>query len=551
MLFTLSLIAFTSTEVSDPDTWQHLASGRYIMQFHAFPAPDPFSFTTEKVAPTYPGEEKTRLFNITHERVAQILMYLVYANAGFAGLVLLRSALLVAFCGIIGMTAYQRTHSFYRGLAAAVLAATLIYDFRTDRPYLFTFVFLAATIAILEYRRWLWVLPAMFFLWANTHGGFIVGWVVLGLYCAEALFLRWRGKARPDEVRLWLIALASVLISGLNPTGFQVIPVMIAYRRSTLQTTLWEWQHPALWPPAPFSILLVFAAVLLVRARRQSRPVDWMLLLVFGAAAFTALRNIILAGVVAPLLIASYFPWKRRISVAVEYLIALLILAGTGVLILRGHSFQFHSADWKYPARAADFMLAHHITAPMFNTYEFGAYLIWRLWPQERVFIDGRAQSEKVYLDYQRIVYGVMRGPIQTDSVYQALRPQVIDGKSAEELLQEYGVDVILMDGFEYTSGSPYLLVAALLEPQKTEWSLVYQDAQALIYMRHPPAGVTPLNPMEALASMEAQCQEHLRHDSATPRCAAGLSDMFARIGDQARARRWRLIAAEYDSGQE
>ena len=56
------LIAWTSTEVNDPDTWQHLASGRYIVQRHTFPWPDPFSFTTTMVAPAYPGEEATREF---------------------------------------------------------------------------------------------------------------------------------------------------------------------------------------------------------------------------------------------------------------------------------------------------------------------------------------------------------------------------------------------------------------------------------------------------------------------------------------------------------
>ena len=48
-------------------------------------------------------------------------------------------------------------------------------------------------------------------------------------------------------------------------------------------------------------------------------------------------------------------------------------------------------AGWRYPDGAARFLLANHIGGPMFNTYEYGGYLMWRLWPQERVFIDGRA----------------------------------------------------------------------------------------------------------------------------------------------------------------
>src|SRR5690242_19725078 len=83
----LLLVVFTSTEVSDPDAWQHLVSGRYLIERQAFPTPDPFSFTTAMVKPAYPGEDVTRDFNIKHELLAQILLYLAYAGGGFAGLV--------------------------------------------------------------------------------------------------------------------------------------------------------------------------------------------------------------------------------------------------------------------------------------------------------------------------------------------------------------------------------------------------------------------------------------------------------------------------------
>src|SRR5579862_6491630 len=223
----LLLAAFASTEVADPDTWQHLASGRFIVEHRRFPFPDPFSFTTAMVKPAYAGEEATREFNIKHELVAQILLYLSYAAGGFAGLILFRCALLAVCCALVGLAAWHRTHAFYGALVAAVLTGMVAVHFRADRPYLFTFVYLAATIAILEYRRF-WILPPLFLLWANTHGGFVMGWVVLGAYCAESLFLRWRGKTPADWRRLCMIAAISILVCGLNPTGFNVIPVMLA-----------------------------------------------------------------------------------------------------------------------------------------------------------------------------------------------------------------------------------------------------------------------------------------------------------------------------------
>ncbi len=542
----LLLTAFTSTEVVDPDTWQHLASGRYLVEHHRFPYPDPFSFTTAMVKPAYAGEEATREFNIKHELVAQVLLYLSYAGGGFAGLILLRCALLAACCALIGIAAWRRTHRFYAALIAGGLTSLVAVHFRGDRPYLFTFVFLAATIAILEQRRWLWTLPPLFLLWANTHGGFVMGWVVLGAYCAEALWLRWRGKAPSDARQLWIVAAISILICGLNPTGFQVIPVMLAYRTSVMQTTLWEWQRPPLWPPSGFSILLAGAAVAMILDRRRVRPADWLLFLAFGAASFMALRNAILAGIVAPLLIVTYLPLNLRLRPAWEYALAIALLAATAVPVLRGDAFQFRAAVWKYPARAADFVQAHHLAAPMFNTWEFGAYLIWRLWPLQHVFIDGRAQSETVYMDYQRIVYGLKAAAEPVSDAYQGLRPRTIDGKSSEELLDRYGIGMILMDGFEFTTGSPYLLLAALADPAQTRWKLVYRDGQAVIFLRDPPADLPQLNSAEAIDAMEAQCQEHLLHEPQTPRCTAGMADVFTRMGDRARAQHWETLAAEY-----
>jgi hypothetical protein len=547
----LALFALFSSEVGDPDTWQHLASGRYILQHHAFPSPDPYSFTTAMAKPAYSDEESTRTFNIQHELLAQIFLYLSYAAAGFAGLVILRCTLLSSFCVILGLAAWHRTHSFFKSLAAGCMAATVAYQFRADRPYLFTFVFLAAIIAILEYRRRLWLLPPLFFLWANTHGGFVLGWSVLAVFCAEALLLRWRSKPLDDERRLWLVAISCFLISGLNATGFHVIPVMLSYQKSVMQTTLWEWQRPALWPPPLFAIMLGVAAIVMLWARRDVRPADWLLLLVFGAASLSAIRNAILAATVAPLLIVTYLPIRRRLPLAMEYLTALGALALAVTPVIQGRAFQFQSADWKYPARAADFLLAHHISARMFNTWEFGAYLIWRLWPQERVFIDGRAQSETVYLDYQAIVYNLKAAEEPINGPYQALRPRVITGKTAEELLQQYGIEMILMDGFEFTTGSTYYLAAALADPNQTQWKLVYWDAQAMIFILHPPEDVPVLNPREVLDAMDAQCREHLRHEPNTAGCASALVDLFGRLGHRPKEKIWTKIAGEFNAAND
>jgi hypothetical protein len=333
-----------------------------------------------------------------------------------------------------------------------------------------------------------------------------------------------------DERRLWTVSAASILASGLNPNGFRAATILSTYGNSAMQMSLWEWQQTALWPPEMFGVPLCAGAAALLWARSKARVFDWLLFLAFAAAGIDMVRNVMLMGLIAPIVIASYIPWKRTVPVLAEFLVAVLVLAGAGAQMARGSAFQLRAAEWRYSAGTADFLLSHNVSGRMFNTYDYGGYLIWRLWPHERVFIDGRALNESVFLDYRRM----------------ANNAEAIGGKSADELLNQYGVQVIVMGGFEFTSGEVYLLPAALSDPSQKEWKLVYQDAAAVVFMRHPPPGVEPLNSLDALISMESQCAEHIQHLPEQSRCARGLGDLFARIGDTARARRWMAYYLEH-----
>src|ERR1035437_9169083 len=524
-LFAILLMACFSTEVADSDTFWHLETGKYLVEHHQFPLPDPFSFTTYLGTPR-PGEETVRAFNVTHEWLAQILMYLTYAAGGFGGLVLLRALLMTAFCGLVGLWTYRRCAGFYRALGAASVTGFIASYFASDRPYQITYVLIAATILILESRRWMWLLPPMFLFWANCHGGFFMGFVVLGTYCAESLWQHWRGRPDAGERRLWGVTAACVPAAFLNPNGFLTVWVLAAYRQSSLQNTLYEWQKPPLWPPTFLNLLLLGAVAVLVWQRRRTRLVDWLLLGLFGAAYLSAVRNSNLVGLVAPALIASYLPWKRILPPWTEWAAALLLMSALAVPFARGRAFQLRYAEWKYPAGAADFLLAHHIAQPMFHSFEKGGYLVWRCWPEERSFIDGRGLNETAFADYQRIVKYLPGTP---------------------ELLDRYGIQVVVMNAFEASSGSPYVLPLALADPAEKEWKIVLADAGAAVFMHHPPPGVQPLPPARIFASMEEQCQAILDHDPARPRCARSLANVFRNTRDAGRARRRRWMGLYLD----
>jgi hypothetical protein len=112
-------------------------------------------------------------------------------------------------------------------------------------------------------------------------------------------------------------------------------------------------------------------------------------------------------------------------------------------------------------------------------------------------------------------------------------------GSDPRQLLDKYGIETIVLDGFEYTSGEPFRLVPVLGLSTPVVWHLVYWDDTATIFMRHPPPDVQPLQNAYALNGIEAQCESYVAHDPYHPRCARGLGALYLQLGDNARARKW------------
>jgi hypothetical protein len=515
------LLGLFSGEIFDPDFWWHLKTGKYIVQHHRLPVPDPFSYTTAGAQPAYPGEEQTRHFNLTHEWLAETAMYLVYALAGFPGVVFARALLLTAACFLSGAIAARRTNSAWWGLAAALSAGSVAAAFATDRPTLVSFLFTMVFIALMEWRRSIWVLPLLALVWANCHGGFFLGWLVCGAYCAEALIRR-----APDWRRLLIVSGAVFLVSGLNPNGFGIIPTIFRYRQSAMTSLNLEWLPPKLWAdPYGFHLLLYACLPILAIAIKRVRPADWMLMAFFTYAALTAFRNEIYVGLFAPIVIAAYFPWKRSLAAPVRAAGLAVLMVAVGAAAARGPFFQFRAGEWRYPAGAVDFLRSHHITARLFNTYEKGGYLIWK---GESVFVDGRSLSESVYQDYRTILLSEPRTPARS------------------ELLDRYGIGVIVMDSYGYQTGNLYPLALAMAYPDMADWKLVYEDPQSMVFLRNPPPDLPVLPPQRIADHLESECRLLIEHDPRYPGCARRLG-FLVRLTNPARARRMFALYLEHD----
>jgi hypothetical protein len=512
-LSALFLLGLFSTEFADTDAWWHLKTGEYIVHRHGLPYPDPFAYTTSMAKPSYAGEAATQRFNLTHEWLAQAMMYLVEAAGGLGAVVLWKALLLALACALTGHITRLRTGSMLWGIAAMLAASSVVVTFAHDRPSILSYLFSIAFIAIFEDRRRLWLLPPLALIWANCHGGFFLGWLICGAYCADALLRR-----ASDWKHVLALSAAAVMISGLNPNGFRVVTTLASYRQSPMTATLMEWSRPGLWgEPYAFFLLLYATAAVLAISWRRVRISDWLLFFAFAAASLAAFRNLPLMGLFAPILIATYFPWKRALPPLAQYAAAAAVAAALAWGIATGAFYQLRAAEWRFPAGSATFLRDHSIAGHLFNTYEDGGYLIWRGLP---VFIDGRSLSENVFQDY-RLIMGTPPGDARRDAT-----------------LARYGVDAIALNAFEYNSGIVYPLALAMAEPAESDWKLVYDDPAAMIFLRNPPPGVPALDKSRIFDHLEAECSLHVTRDPEFSLCARSLGDLFLRMGDRVRARR-------------
>ena len=393
--------------VDDLDVWWLLRSGAYIVQTGTFPTTDPFS------GPAFGAPW------VNHAWGFEVGLYGVYRLAGTTGLILLQALFAVAtFAVLYGLLRREGTA---RGWTLLVIAAGALATrgFWAPRPQLVTYLGLAAFWVILRddrdgraHRlRWLPVLTAV---WANLHGGFMVGPALVGLcLVGEVIDRVLPGPAPSSGGRSpWRLAaaLGGCLLATLA-TPFHYHAVLFPFQvlgDRLAQAFIVEWASPPFQYGAVRLVegLLLLTLALMVVTPRRGRATDVVVLVAFLHFGLQALRNIpLLVVVLLPLLargltdaLAGWWPElagrsgvsPRRFGVVASALaLAFAVWWNLPSRGVRDVLPRFGVAEI-FPAGAADFVSRTRPPGPLFNDYGWGGYLIWRLYPEYRVSIDGR-----------------------------------------------------------------------------------------------------------------------------------------------------------------
>jgi hypothetical protein len=468
LLTFMAIFAMAVRAVVDTDLYWHLAAGRYIVETRTVPTTDPFSSTM-------PGRPWVDIYWL-----AQAAWYVIYQAAGLAGL-----ALLVALFVTLALFFVWKQLAgpiFFRALIV-LFAAVVSGPVWTARPHLITYLLTAVVAYLLFLYKWkqidrLWVVPLLFIVWVNTHGGYIAGFMLLGtfivgeaisnlLHVTDHEVVSWRRLRK-----VLLISVISGVVLMINPHTINAILLPLkTVGLQTLQASIDEWASPNFHQvfQQPFVWMLLLTLVIIGWSGRRLDVTDAITLAVFAYISFLARRNIgLFALVCAPILsrhaaaLWEKSRWGQRQLSRGQPIMNWLILIVVGaaaivkIAIPLSPAVQQPALQAALPIGAADWIAQQRPGGTMFNGYNLGGYLLWRLWPDYPIYVDGRTD-------------------LYDDAFLREYESIITTAPGFENAFQQRAIGFIVIE-----QDTPLAVWLA----RSDRWQLAYEDDQTVIYTR-------------------------------------------------------------------
>jgi hypothetical protein len=494
-LAVLCTLIFTSLSVrllGDAGIGWHIRTGQLILATHEIPRTDPFS-STMAGKPWFAWEW---LYDVIVGGLnsAMRLNGVVWFNA-----VVIAAVFAGAFIWLM-----KRGANVLVAVVLVLLAISASMIHFLARPHVLSWLFTLAWFAVLDVseraaftghsrrNRALWMLPPLMLVWVNLHGGWVVGFVLLGIYWFGTCWTWWRTKPGMIEDTLLRIAAArrvwqllwvgilSAAASLVNPYGLKLHRHVFAYLSDRfLMNHIQEFQSPDFhgWAQRCFLALILISVLALAVCGRKLRSSELLVVLFSVYSGLYAARNIPIASVLL-VMITSPILCSRpssgffgRISVLQSALrghiwpvIATVFTFAVALHAGRLGSAQVMNAHFdpsRMPVAAVDYIEQRNLQGPVLSTDFWGGYLIYRLYPREEVVVDDRHDlyGETFFKSYLNMYRGQ-------------------DGW--QEFLRERRAVCLL---FPHDAAITNLLL------EDADWNAVYKDEVAVIFVSGSSAG--------------------------------------------------------------
>ncbi|MSU55877.1 MAG: hypothetical protein EXS51_01005 [Candidatus Taylorbacteria bacterium] len=467
------------------DLGRHLKNGEMLLQDTTVLQENFYSYTN----PNFHA--------INHHWGSGFLTYVVFALFGFTGVHLF--FILLSFLALFMFLKVARLYAPWGVVGLAALPAIFLLAERTEiRPevfsYLFAgfFFFLLSRFSevndqpevnghdrtyVLRSESSLWLLPVIQILWVNSHIYFLLGPLILGAFLLESLLIY-----RKRFLRLLSVFISVVLAIFINPYGYRALTEAVGifknygYKLAENQSV---WFMERIMADPSFLIFkIVFAFCLLtllvtaVRNWRKIRLAQVFVMAGISIMAWFAIRNIALFGLFSIPFLASGVqtairrPLAERAVLSPAVFCSFVTLFLTVLLTLPRFFPYWHSFGFglqKGNGRAIEFLQKEGVQGPYFNNYDIGGYLIFYLFPSEKVFVDNRPEAYPVEFFQKTYI------PMQEDNAVW------------KEKLGEYRFNSIIFSHRDATPWGQHFMIQRLQDP---EWAPVYVDERVLILVR-------------------------------------------------------------------
>jgi hypothetical protein len=500
LLLGLSCGALGRILLRDAGTGWHIRNGQLMLQTHSITRVDPFSATMSG-QPWY-----------AWEWLYDVLIAAIHNVMGLNGVVFYTAAIMAATFVLVFHLAMRRGGSLPITLFLIVLSLGASAVHFLARPHVLSWLFTVIWFEVLdsaasgsrsdagsEKDHRLFCLPVLMLLWVNVHGGFLLGFALLGAYLIGGGMQYFSYREQREAIGRWLkrlglVSALSLLASFVNPYGYMLHIHIYRYLSDRfLMNHVSEFLSPDFHGVAQqcFAVLLLVSIAALASAWPKPQPARLLVLLLAAYSGLYASRNLpvssmLLTLIIAPLLSETVAkagengklaPWLRGLfshthtfSMRMEELelrfqghlwIVLVFFLGLWACVHGGRvgSAQLLNAyfdDKRFPVEAAEVIAERDIRGPIFSPDQWGGYLIYRLYPQTKTLVDDRHDlyGDQFFKDYLKVVF------VQSDW---------------EKVLDEKHVDWVLV---QKNSSLGTIL------GQTPGWKLIHEDGTAVLFHR-------------------------------------------------------------------
>lgn len=476
-LFFASLLVHSLNSINQ-DIGRHIKSGQIIWETKNVYKTNLFSFT-----------EPDNPF-INHHWLSEVVFYGLNNIIGLKGLILFKTAIILAALSLIFLSVYSQTG--FWPLALSSLTGFMVFIERTDvRPEIFSYLFLSFFIfAIFKAKnesnyKYFYFLPLVQIFWTNMHIYFAVGPILIFLFAIDRFF-----EKREFFKSTTLIFIATSAATLLNPNfikgalapfnilrhyGYSIVEnqnifFLRDYGISITTINIFEVSLA----------ILILSFVIAVRHGRRQITFEVLAATFFTVMAGKMIRNFGLYGLffmpIIALNLSSVKFNKNKVFKLISYSLFSVLVIFLTFNVTNNNIYGWLESPKHFwlslpngAEKGVEFVKKNNIQGPVFNNFDVGSFLIWKLYPEQKVFVDGRPEAYTI--DFFEKIY----------------KPMQENPELWKKYSEEYKINYVFFDYKDITPWAQKFLYQISKNP---DWPLVYADNSVVIFLKRVPTNL-------------------------------------------------------------